>query len=80
LLVSPPKACRQAALPFPELTEREREILSLIARGLTNTAIAEQLSLSPKTVRNQVSTIFSKLQVVDRSQAIIKAREAGLGS
>jgi DNA-binding NarL/FixJ family response regulator len=65
--------------PFPELTLREREILGLIARGLTNTAIAERLSLSPKTVRNQVSIIFSKLQVTDRAEAIVKAREAGLG-
>lgn len=65
--------------PFPELTPREREILELLAQGLTNSAIAEKLVLSPKTVRNQVSTIFSKLQVASRSQAIIKAREAGLG-
>ena len=64
--------------PFPELTPREREILGLIARGLTNPAIAEQLSLSPKTIRNQVSIIFSKLQVSDRAEAIVKAREAGL--
>jgi DNA-binding NarL/FixJ family response regulator len=64
---------------FPELTDREREILDLIAQGLTNNAIAERLVLSPKTVRNQVSTIFSKLQVTDRAAAIIKAREAGLG-
>ena len=69
----------QPAEPFPELTPREREILVLIARGLTNTAIAERLSLSPKTVRNQVSIIFSKLQVSDRAEAIVKAREAGLG-
>lgn len=64
--------------PFPELTHREGDILKLIAQGLTNTAIAERLSLSPKTVRNQVSIIFSKLQVSDRGEAIIKAREAGL--
>jgi DNA-binding NarL/FixJ family response regulator len=64
--------------PFQELTHRERDILKLIAQGLTNVAIAERLSLSPKTVRNQVSIIFSKLQVTDRAQAIIKAREAGL--
>src|SRR2546422_998333 len=57
---------------FPALTEREREILSLIAQGYTNTAIAERLVLSPKTVRNHVSNIFSKLQVADR------ARDAGL--
>ncbi len=68
-----------AAQPFPELTPREREILDLIAQGLTNTAIAERLSLSPKTVRNQVSIIFGKLHVTDRAEAIIKAREAGLG-
>lgn len=64
---------------FPELTEREREILELIAQGLTNPAIAERLVLSPKTVRNHVSNIFSKLQVGDRAQAIIQAREAGIG-
>jgi DNA-binding NarL/FixJ family response regulator len=64
---------------FPELTEREREILDLIAQGLSNPVIAEKLVLSPKTVRNHVSNIFSKLQVRDRSQAIIRAREAGMG-
>ncbi len=64
---------------FPELTDRERELLGLLAQGLTNTAIAERLVLSPKTVRNHVSNIFSKLQVADRAQAIIRAREAGLG-
>ena len=67
------------AVPFPELTPREREILELLAQGLTNTAIAEKLVLSPKTIRNQVSNIFSKLQVASRSEAIVKAREAGLG-
>ena len=65
--------------PFPELTPRESEILDLLAQGLTNSAIADKLVLSPKTIRNQVSSIFSKLQVVTRSEAIIKAREAGLG-
>ena len=64
---------------FPELTEREREILELIAQGQNNTEIARQLVLSPKTVRNYVSNIFSKLQVADRTQAVIRAREAGLG-
>ena len=64
---------------FPELTEREREILGLIAQGDSNTEIADRLSLSQKTVRNHVSNIFSKLQVVDRAQAIVRAREAGLG-
>ena len=68
------------AMPFPELTPREREILGLLAQGLSNGAIAEKLVLSPKTVRNQVSTIFGKLQVVSRSEAIVKAREAGLGN
>ena len=65
--------------PFPELTPREREILELLARGLTNNAIAEKLVLSPKTIRNQTSTIFSKLKVASRNEAIVKARESGLG-
>jgi DNA-binding NarL/FixJ family response regulator len=64
---------------FPELTDREREILVLIARHETNPEIAKRLHLSPKTVRNHVSNIFTKLQVADRAQAIIRAREAGLG-
>jgi DNA-binding NarL/FixJ family response regulator len=64
---------------FPDLTEREREVLALIAQGLTNSAIAERLVLSPKTVRNYITEIFSKLQVADRAQAIIRARNAGLG-
>jgi RNA polymerase sigma factor (sigma-70 family) len=64
---------------FAELTEREREVLELIARGLTNSAIAERLVISPKTVRNYITEIFSKLQVADRAQAIIRARDAGLG-
>ncbi len=64
---------------FPELTEREREILELIAKGKSNNEIAAQLVLSPGTVRNYVSNVFSKLQVADRTQAIIRAREAGLG-
>jgi DNA-binding NarL/FixJ family response regulator len=62
-----------------DLTEREGEILALLAQGLTNGAIAERLSLSVKTVRNRVSDIFSKLHVNDRAEAIIKAREAGIG-
>lgn len=69
------------ALPpeiFPELTESERNVLRLMARGIRNEAIAQQLSLSTKTVQNYVSNIFSKLQVADRAQAIIKARDAGL--
>ena len=68
-----------AAAPFPDLTAREREILDLIARGRANGQIAEQLVLSAKTVRNHVSNIFTKIQVVDRAQAIVKAREAGIG-
>jgi DNA-binding NarL/FixJ family response regulator len=64
---------------FPELTEREREILTLIAQHQTNPEIAKFLHLSQKTVRNHVSNIFTKLQVADRAQAIIRAREAGLG-
>ena len=63
---------------FPELTDREREILTLIARGESNAAIAEQLTISLKTVRNHVSNIYNKLQVVDRAQAAIRAIEAGL--
>lgn len=64
---------------FPELTDREREILHLIAQGHSNSEIAERLLLSIKTVQNHVSNIFSKLQVADRAQAIIRARDAGLG-
>jgi DNA-binding NarL/FixJ family response regulator len=64
---------------FPELTEREREILAFIADGQTNTEIAEKLVISMKTVRNHVSNIFSKLQVADRAQAAIRAREARVG-
>lgn len=63
---------------FPELTEREREVLALVAEGARNPAIARQLGISPKTVRNHLSNVLSKLQVADRAEAIIKAREAGL--
>lgn len=63
---------------FPDLTEREREILAMIARGRSNYEIAEELSISLKTVRNHASNIFGKLQVADRTQAAIRAREAGL--
>jgi DNA-binding NarL/FixJ family response regulator len=70
---------RRAAVDvFPTLTDREREILHLIAQGRSNPAIARELSLSPKTVANHVSNIFGKLQVADRAEAIIRAREAGL--
>ncbi|HSR57016.1 MAG TPA: response regulator transcription factor [Candidatus Binataceae bacterium] len=65
---------------FPELSERELEILDLIAQHYTNVEIAERLSLAPKTVRNYVSNIFTKLQVADRAQAIMRAREAGFGT
>ena len=68
-----------AETAFPELTEREREILELIAQGRSNADITAHLVLSPKTVRNHVSNIFAKLQVRDRAEAIVRAREAGLG-
>jgi DNA-binding NarL/FixJ family response regulator len=64
---------------FPALTDREREILGLIAQGHPNPSIARALSLSPKTVANYVSAIFTKLQVADRAEAMVRAREAGLG-
>ncbi len=75
-------ASMQPVLPqaaFPDLTEREREILGLIAQGRSNAEIAEEFVLSPKTVSNHVSNIFSKLQVVDRAQAVLRARQAGWG-
>ena len=70
---------RPAPDTFPQLSAREREVLDLIAAGLSNRQIAERLVLAPKTVRNNVSTVFAKLQVADRAQAIVRAREAGLG-
>ncbi|GLV54515.1 DNA-binding response regulator [Dictyobacter sp. S3.2.2.5] len=89
-IFSPPIARRlmqyfanmQPILPassFPDLTEREREILTLITMGKSNAEIAQELVLSPKTVSNHVSNILSKLQVVDRAQAVLRARQAGLG-
>jgi DNA-binding NarL/FixJ family response regulator len=72
----------RAAAPrrtFPELTEREEEILSLVAQGKSNQQIARQLFVSLKTVRNHVSNILLKLQVADRAQAVIRARDAGMG-
>src|SRR5215203_2373351 len=72
----------RSALPkraFPELTEREEEILSLVAQGKSNQEIAGQLFVSVKTVRNHVSNILVKLQVADRAQAVIRARDAGIG-
>ncbi len=74
---SAPKSAPQET--FPELTAREREVLDHIARGLSNAEIAGELYLSQKTIRNHVSNIFLKLQVADRAQAIVRAREAGLG-
>jgi DNA-binding NarL/FixJ family response regulator len=65
--------------PFPELTARERELLDLIAQGWSNGRIAEHFTLSTKTVRNHVSNILTKLSLHDRSQAIVRARQAGLG-
>jgi DNA-binding NarL/FixJ family response regulator len=69
-----------AGAPFPELSPREREILELMARGDGNVVIARRLGLSEKTVRNHVSNIFTKLRVADRVQAVVRAREAGLGA
>ncbi|MDX6485376.1 MAG: hypothetical protein QOF43_529 [Gaiellaceae bacterium] len=67
------------ARAFPELTPREHDVLELLANGLGNQAIAAELALSLKTVRNNVSNIFTKLRVADRAQAMLKARESGLG-
>ena len=72
----------RAAIPqraFPELTEREEEVLSLVAQGKSNQEIARHLCVSLKTVRNHVSNILVKLRVADRSQAVIRARDAGMG-
>ena len=65
--------------PFAQLSEREHDVLELLAQGMDNTTIGRRLGISPKTVRNHTSNIFTKLQVSDRGQAIIAAREAGLG-
>ena len=72
-------AQQRGPTPFPDLTDREREILDLVARGMDNLSIAKRLSVSAKTVRNHLSNILTKLQVADRAQAIVRAREAGLG-
>jgi DNA-binding NarL/FixJ family response regulator len=74
-----PASSRTPRSIFPELTDREREILDLVAAGKNNREIAETLFLSLKTIRNYVSNIFTKLHVADRAQAIVRAREAGLG-
>lgn len=78
----PPRSAGRSAPPaplFPELTERECAVLNLMAQGLTNSAIADRLVLSNKTVRNYITEIFSKLHVADRAAAIVLARQAGLG-
>ena len=75
-LLSPTAA---PATPFPELSSRETEILDLIAAGRNNAQIADELYLSPKTIRNNVSSILAKLQATDRAEVIIRARDAGLG-
>jgi DNA-binding NarL/FixJ family response regulator len=67
------------AAAFPQLTQREREVLDLVAAGLSNTGIAQRLGLSTKTINNHTSTIFAKLHVTGRSEAIVRARDAGLG-
>jgi pimeloyl-ACP methyl ester carboxylesterase/DNA-binding CsgD family transcriptional regulator len=76
----PPAAQAPAASSFPALTAREREVLELIAQGLDNAQIAARLELSEKTVRNNITHIFDKIEVENRSQAIVLAREAGLGA
>ena len=68
-----------APVPFPQLVERERDVLGLLATGASNGESARRLYLSDKTVRNYVSSIFAKLGVRDRAQAVVRAREAGLG-
>lgn len=72
-------AALTAVVPFPELTERERSILDGVAGGLSNAAIGARLFLSPKTVANNVTTILNKLQLNTRLEAVVVAREAGLG-
>jgi len=69
----------KAAVPLPQLTDREREVVDLVAQGRDNATIARRLLLSDKTVRNNVSTIITKLQVATRAQAVAAARDAGLG-
>ena len=75
----PDAAPRRPALPLDDLTAREREILELVAQGLDNGGIGRRLKISEKTVRNHVSTIMSKLGIANRSQTIVRARDAGLG-
>jgi DNA-binding NarL/FixJ family response regulator len=66
------------SVPFPELTEREREVLALLAKGLSNAVISARLGIQPKTVRNHVSNVLAKLAAADRTDAVLRAREAGL--
>ena len=66
-------------VPFPELTDREREVLDLVARGYDNTTISRRLVLSPKTVRNHVANVLTKLGVPNRAEALLRARERGVG-
>lgn len=75
-----PGAATAVLDPFPGLTDREREILDLVARGLTNAEIARRLVVSDKTVRNHVSNVFTKLQVAGRAEAVARARDAGFGA
>ena len=77
VLSSPRRSARQG--PFPMLTDREEELLALIANGASNAEIARRLVVSDKTVRNHITSIFAKLGVTDRAQAIVRARDAGLG-
>jgi DNA-binding NarL/FixJ family response regulator len=69
----------RTAMPFAELTDREREVLDQVARGHTNAVIAKTLFLSPRTVANHVSNILSKLHATDRTDIALRARDAGLG-
>ena len=74
-----PASTQVTAKPFADLTRRERELLDLIAEGRDNDDIARRLCLSNKTVRNHITRIFAKLQVTTRAQAIVRAREVGMG-
>lgn len=80
VLTSFTKRAEPVIEPFPELTMRERQVLELVASGATNATIARELGAAEKTVRNHVSNILTKLQVLDRSQAVIRARDAGYGT
>jgi len=76
----PPPTHTDTTYPFPELTDRERPVLELLARGRRTQQIADELHLSPKTVSNNLTTIFAKLQVAGRAEAIIRAHQSGLGA